>query len=207
MGKRNLISGLLPLLLVPFMFEAAYGLDLNKTGQSIVDEALTIDGRWGTFINGKSYQQMPLDTYQGWQYITYYDQQRQLSVGRRKLPDGAWELIHFEDYLFEGVDNHNVAVLGIGHGDGTIHLAFDHHGEPLNYRVSQPGVATDPENVKWDASLFSDVDDRLKQGYPQSSLRPSPSSYCERFHPELIERDILQRLFSQSQAYYWHQFQ
>ena len=146
------------------------GLTVTKVTRSKVDAALTIDGRWGTFINGKSYQQMPLDTYKGWQYVTYYDQQRRVSVGRRKLPDGAWELISFEDYLFEGDDNHNVTVLGISHSDGTIHLAFDHHGEPLNYRVSQPGAATDPNNVQWNASLFSDVRDWLKQGERLSNV-------------------------------------
>ncbi len=113
---------------------------------------------------------MPLDTYKGWQYVTYYDQQRRVSVGRRNLPDGAWEIITFKDYLFEGVDNHNVTVLGISHSDGTIHLAFDHHGEPLNYRVSQPGAATDPDNAQWNASLFSNVRDWLKQGEPLSNV-------------------------------------
>jgi len=141
-----------------------------KVTRSKVDAALTINGRWGRFINGKSYQQMPLDTYMGWQYVTYYDKLRRVSVGRRKLPDGPWELISFEDYLFEGDDNHNVTVLGICHGDGTIHLAFDHHGEPLNYRVSLPGAATDPNNVQWNASLFSDVRDCLKQGEPLSNV-------------------------------------
>jgi len=81
MRKRNLISGLLPLLLIPFMLKAADGLVLNKIGQSKVDAALTIGGRWGTFINGKNYQQMPLDTYKGWQYVTYYDQHRRVNVG------------------------------------------------------------------------------------------------------------------------------
>jgi hypothetical protein len=146
------------------------GLTVTKVTRSKVDAALTIEGRWGTFINGKSYQQMPIDTYKGWQYVTYYDPQRHVCIGRRKLPDGVWELIHFKDYLFEGNDNHNVTVLGISQNDGTIHLAFDHHGEPLNYRVSQPGVANDPENVQWNASLFSDVRDWLKQGEHLSNV-------------------------------------
>ena len=37
------------------------GLTVTKVSKSKVDAALTIDGRWGTFINGKSYQQMPLE--------------------------------------------------------------------------------------------------------------------------------------------------
>ena len=129
-----------------------------------MDVGLTIHGDWGTFINGKSYQQMPLDTYKGWQYTTYYDQKRRLSIARRKLPAGAWEVVHFEDYIFEGNDNHNVTVLDICRKDGTIHLSFDQHNESLHYRVSEPGVASNPDKVKWDASLFGEVRDWLKKG-------------------------------------------
>jgi hypothetical protein len=42
---------------------APAGLALVKIGQSKVGIGVTIKGRWGTFINGKSYQQMPLDTF------------------------------------------------------------------------------------------------------------------------------------------------
>ena len=150
------------------------GLTVTKVMKTKVDVGMTIRGKWGTFINGKSYQQMPLDTHKGWQYTTYYDQKQRLSIARRKLPDGAWEAIHFDDYLFRGNDNHNVTVLGICRKDGTIHLAFDHHNDPLHYRVSQPGVANNPDKVQWDASLFGEVRDYLKKGkrlksvtYPQ----------------------------------------
>jgi len=144
----------------------AEGMVLVKAGRSRVDVGVTIDGQWGTFINGKSYQQMPLETHKGWQYATYYDQQRRLSISRRKLPGGAWEVIHFDDYVFEGDDNHNVTVLGICPKDGTIHLAFDHHTEPLHYRVSKPGIANAPDKVKWTADLFSEVRDWLQRGKP-----------------------------------------
>ena len=103
------------------------GLTVTKVIKSKVDVSMTIKGAWGTFINGKSYQQMPLDTYKGWQYTTYYDQKQRLSIARRKLPGGSWQVIHFDDYLFKSNDNHNVTVLGICRKDGTIHLAFDIH--------------------------------------------------------------------------------
>lgn len=131
---------------------------------------VTIKGRWGTFINGKSYQQMPIDTYKGWQYATYYDQKRRLSIARRKLPDLEWEIIHFDDYLFEGHNSHNSTVLGICRKDGTLHLAFDHHRDPLNYRISQPGVATNPGQVEWTASLFGPVRDGLREGEPLTKV-------------------------------------
>jgi len=150
--------------------EEQSGLTVTKVSRSKVDKAMTIEGRWGTFINGKSYQQMPVDSYTGWQYTTYYDQKQRLSVARRKLPNGSWEVIHFDDYILEGNDNHNVTVLGISRGDGTIHLSFDHHGHALHYRVSKTGVASNPDEVKWDASLFSEVRDWLRRGKPETRV-------------------------------------
>ena len=80
---------------------------------------------------------------------------------RRKLPDGPWQRIHFDDYRIRHNDVHNVPVLGICPGDGTIHLVFDHHGHPLHYRVSRPGVATQPDSFPWEASLFGPTTDTL----------------------------------------------
>lgn len=112
-------------------------------------------------VNGRSYQRSPLSTFKGYQYATYYDGNRNVCVARRKLPAEAWEVIRFTDYEITNHDSHNVVALGICEGDGTIHVAFDHHKHPLNYRVSSAGVATNPESVIWSASLFGSITDRL----------------------------------------------
>ena len=49
---------------------------MHSVENSVVDRAITIIGKWGTYINGKSYQQEALVTHNGWQYTTYYDAQR-----------------------------------------------------------------------------------------------------------------------------------
>ncbi|MDQ8183607.1 BNR repeat-containing protein [Pelagicoccus sp. SDUM812005] len=116
---------------------------------------------FGTTINGRTHQQWPLQTFKGYQYATYYDHNRNVCVARRKLPTGDWETIRFTDYTIDNNDSHNVTVIGIAEGDGSIHLAFDHHKSDLNYRATGPGVATHPESVAWDASLFSAVTDTL----------------------------------------------
>ncbi len=112
-------------------------------------------------VNGRTYQRPPLSTLNGYQYATYYDGNRRVCVARRKLPAGAWNVIRFTDYSITGNDSHNVVALGICAADGTIHLAFDHHADALNYRVSVPGVATNPDFVTWSASLFGPVTDNL----------------------------------------------
>jgi hypothetical protein len=129
---------------------------------TVVDpNALTIVGTYGPSINGESFQQFPIISAGGWQYVAYYDGDRHVCLARRKLPAGPWEIIHFTDYLFKSNDAHNVVSMGICPKDGTIHLAFDHHVSPLHYRVSKKGVTLHPSDVKWTADLFGPITDTL----------------------------------------------
>ena len=117
--------------------------------------------RFGSLVNGVTHQQSPITTYRQYQYVTYFDADRRLCVARKKLPDGQWEIIRFKDHRFNSNDSHNSTVLGICEKDGTIHMAFDHHATPLNYRVSKIGAAHNPESVRWTADLFGKVSDTL----------------------------------------------
>ncbi len=161
---------LIPVLAIFFIAVAtnARAQRLEKHSDTILDNhALAFtDGRWGTCINGQSFQQDALTSFRGWQYATWYNADRRLCVGRRKLDAADWQTFHFDDYLFEGNDTHNVAVIGLCPANGTIHLAFDHHGDPLHYRVSEPGVALTPEVVRWSAELFGPVTSELEPGSP-----------------------------------------
>lgn len=135
---------------------------VEKTGAGLVDpSALTIGGVYGPSINGQSFQHDALITFQGWQYLGYYDGARHVCLARRQLPAGAWEIIRFTDYTFKEDDAHNTISLGIAPGDGTIHLAFDHHGSDLHYRVSSKKTATHPDSIRWNDELFSPVTNQL----------------------------------------------
>ncbi len=148
-------------------------LGVTKVGDSVVDaRALTIDGSFGQAINGLSFQQDPVVSHGQYQYVGYYDGQRHVCLARRELPAGKWEIIHFLDYDFQSNDAHNVISIGICPQDGTIHLAFDHHGHPLHYRVSDKGVVAHPERVKWDSSLFGPVRSELETGKPIAITYP-----------------------------------
>jgi hypothetical protein len=123
-------------------------------------------GRWGNCVNGQSFQQEALVTFGEWQYAVYYDGQRRVCLARRPQATKAWEVIRFEDHRLRGNNTHNVAVVGICPQDGTIHLAFDHHANPLHYRVSRRGVALHPEQHAWTAELFGPLTDELESGKP-----------------------------------------
>lgn len=160
------LSLLLPVSLLALLTSQVRASTLELIGKTTVEErALTFASgpatRFANTANGRTHQQTPLTTYRNHQYVTFFDAERRLCVGRRKLPSGPWKVIKFNDHRMESNDSHNTAVLGICSKDGTIHLAFDHHATPLNYRVSKLGAAHDPESVNWNADLFGPVTHRL----------------------------------------------
>jgi len=142
-------------------------LSAAKIGDSLIDsKALTIQGGFGQGINGLSFQQDAVITHAEHQYVGYYNVNRRVCLARRKLPDGNWKIIRFTDYDFKSNDAHNIISIGICPKDGTIHMAFDHHGHPLHYRVSREGAANNPESNTWDASLFGPITSELEKGKP-----------------------------------------
>jgi hypothetical protein len=147
---------------------------VSKIGDTTVaSDAMTLGSGspYGYAINGLSFQQEALMTFNGWQYITYYNSARYVCVGRRQLPAGSWEVLTLTDYtLSTTTDAHNVISMGICPNDGTIHLSFDHHGGILHYRVSQVGAASNPASVAWNASLFGPVLNALEAGKSYSSV-------------------------------------
>jgi hypothetical protein len=150
-------------LIIPF--SSAAGIKVKKTGDTVIESnALTIDGNFGQAINGKAFQQDAMATHNGFQYAGYYNAQRFVCIARRKLPGSVWEILELKDYHFKSNDAHNTISIGICPEDGTIHIAFDHHNDPLHYRVSKKYVASNPGEVKWEASIFGAVTSELEKG-------------------------------------------
>ncbi|WP_413432942.1 BNR repeat-containing protein [Crateriforma spongiae] len=115
-----------------------------------------------------------LQTFNGWQYAAYWDDTKQVSVARRKLPDGPWAVVSLSDYqrtstgdrgkggvISRGFgDGHEKVAMGIS-SDGYIHLSFDHHLSTLRYRRSIQPIAKAPERVVWNEKLFGIVQNHL----------------------------------------------
>lgn len=109
---------------------------------------------WGC-CNLASFGQ-PMETYKGYQYAVFYDNQGNVCVARRALPDTLWDTLRVS-YVTSTSDGHNTPVMGICPLDGTIHLAFDHHNDPLHYSVSVKNLANQPDSFTWTGSLFGSV--------------------------------------------------
>ncbi|AJR04497.1 BNR repeat-containing protein [Siansivirga zeaxanthinifaciens] len=154
-------------LFILLMVSVKAQVNITQKGISTVDsKALTIDGKFGIAINGRTYQKDALASFKGYQYMAYYNEDRRVCISRRKLPKGDWETIQFLDYDFKSNDSHNVVSFGICPNDGTIHLAFDHHVHSLHYRVSKKGLATSPETMDWSAASFGPIIHELEENKP-----------------------------------------
>lgn len=167
LSRTSLI--ILALICVTIASSATGGADVEvtKTGDRVVDaNALTIQGRFGQAINGQAFQQNALMSFGGYQYAGWYNADRRVCLGRRKLPKGGWEVLQFADYRYANNNAHNTISLGICPADGTIHLSFDHHNQPLKYRVSSKGAATQPDEVEWTPALFGPIRNQLRKGHP-----------------------------------------
>ncbi|MBS2099842.1 BNR-4 repeat-containing protein [Carboxylicivirga linearis] len=109
-----------------------------------------------TGSNFVSFQQNALATYNGYQYITYWSSDSYVCLARKKLPKGEWEEIKF-DYKsnYDVSDNHYNISFGLSPKDGTIHLAYDHHNDDLNYSRSTVDLLNDPDNAEWSKTSFT----------------------------------------------------
>ncbi|KAH7135601.1 hypothetical protein B0J11DRAFT_556359 [Dendryphion nanum] len=120
---------------------------------------ITNDVEGSVRLNGLAFQQHALATFGEYQYVAFYSTasgygKHYVNLGRRKVAPsvGDWQYFAFTDYVQTTLDEHNTISMGIS-GDGKIHLSFDHHDVPLNYRVSTSGIAkTIPS--QWTQSAF-----------------------------------------------------
>lgn len=89
------------------------------------------EGYSQTSVNTAVFRNNSLVTHGDEQYISYYDADGYLVLGKRKLGSDQWTL-HRTQYKGNVKDAHNIISMMVD-GDGYLHVSFDHHGHPLNY--------------------------------------------------------------------------
>ena len=96
------------------------------------------EGYAATSVNTAVFRGSSLATHGDTQFISYYDGDGNVVLGKRKLGEDNWNL-HKTRYKGNIKDAHNVISIGVD-GDGYLHVSFDHHGHPLRYaRGLAPG--------------------------------------------------------------------
>lgn len=131
---------------------------------SIVDDKALVTPVGTAFagpMNGTAFQNDILLNHNGWQYTAWYDTvgtDQNVWLARRRIlgtASGAWEKFDTGSDQLNGDesvwDTHNTISLGISKVDGILHMSWDHHGNTLRYRRSQPGLATYSDQV-WNSS-------------------------------------------------------
>ncbi|MBN8457684.1 MAG: BNR-4 repeat-containing protein [Verrucomicrobia bacterium] len=116
------------------------------------DACLMPSGTYGQAINGISFQDQILLAFGGYQYTAWYDTTgsvQRICLGRRAIAGtaaGPWEICRTNSEFLNGDetawDAHDVVAIGICPNDGTLHIAWDLHGNTLRYRRSVAGLCT-----------------------------------------------------------------
>lgn len=88
-------------------------------------------GYSSTSVNTTVFRNSSLASFEGKQYIAYYDAEGWMVIGSRSLGEDNWNLQRSQ-YKGNVKDAHNVISLMVD-GEGYLHVSFDHHGHPLNY--------------------------------------------------------------------------
>lgn len=95
-------------------------------------ELISVDSGWANnSVNVTVFRKNALVTYKDTQFIAYYNAQQHVALGKRKIGSGKWQL-NTTNYQGNTADAHNVISIMVD-GDGYLHVAWDHHNNPLNY--------------------------------------------------------------------------
>jgi hypothetical protein len=89
-------------------------------------------------VNGAVFRKNSVVTQGQDQYVAYYDSVGYVTLAKRRLPAGPWQ-VQRTQYQGNVKDAHNI-ISFMADGAGYLHLSFDHHNNPLHYcRGTAPG--------------------------------------------------------------------
>lgn len=109
----------------------------QKTGKEV--KSVAVDSGWAAnSINAVVFRKNSLASFRDTQYISYYDKDRYVVLGKRKLGERQWQLRRTV-YRGNAADAHNSISIMVD-GAGYLHMAWDHHNNRLHYvRSLRPG--------------------------------------------------------------------
>ncbi|MGH9160837.1 MAG: BNR-4 repeat-containing protein [Vicinamibacteraceae bacterium] len=128
-----------------FTFAGAVALEQRESASSTSSDKapavrlVSIGPGWArSSVNAVIFRQHSLATVGNRQVAAYYDADARMVLARRSLGQTAWDTSATQ-YRGNVRDAHNAISLTFD-GRGVLHVAWDHHGQPLNYaRGAAPG--------------------------------------------------------------------
>jgi len=132
----------------------------------------TIGRGWANnSINTVIFRQNAVTTHKNTQFAAYYDLQSYVTLAKRTLPDGNWE-VHKTQYTGNTEDAHNTISISVD-GAGYLHISWDHHDNDLRYAHSiEPLGLNLGEKIQMTGSFENKV------SYPQFYNLPSGDLMC-----------------------------
>lgn len=119
-----------------------------------------------TSVNTVVFRKNSLVTYNGVQYAAWYDSTGRVILAKREVNSEEWSYRR-TDLTGNVADAHN-SISIIVDGDGYLHVAWNHHNSPLQYRRSvSPGSMVLTSNLSMTGSEEGDVT------YPEFFRMPS----------------------------------
>jgi hypothetical protein len=117
---------------------------------------------FGGYLNGQSFQQDGVLTYEGYQYAAFWNEPAQVVLARRPAGDGTWQYaVIAPDYVGLSGDSHRTISMGVSPADGRLHVAFGHYASDLNYVSSVAGLMTSPGSMPWRTESFGALTNQL----------------------------------------------
>ncbi len=112
----------------------------NKTQQSEPDvNLIPVDYGWAqSSVNTVVFRINSIDSYDGNQIVSYYNEEGAVMLARRDVEESEWE-IHANPFSGDVTNAHNAISIGFD-GDGTLHMVWGLHNAAMQYvKSSEPG--------------------------------------------------------------------
>jgi hypothetical protein len=140
--KIQLMVNELKSVFIKFVAVILFSSHLTLTAQVSLRSKITVTpvavGWANNSVNAVVFRKNSLVTFKDTQYVAFYNNDSYVVLGKRNLGGKHWQLQQTK-YRGNTSDAHNMISL-IVDGDGYLHLAWDHHNNPLRYcRSIKPG--------------------------------------------------------------------
>ncbi len=123
-------------------------------------ESKVAAGYSASSVNAVVFRRNSLVTFNGEQYIAFYNTAGNVMLGKRTLGSDEWKLNQTQ-FTGNVADAHNVISIMID-GDGFLHMSWDHHGHPLRY---VKGISPGSIELGEKESMIGILEDRVT--YPE----------------------------------------
>lgn len=134
----------------------------NKAAVKLV----AVDTAWANnSVNAVIFRKNSLVTFRDTQYIAYYNNDRFVVLGKRRSGTTKWQLQR-TPYKGNAADAHNTISIMVD-GEGYLHIAWDHHNNPLNYCKS-----ISPGSLELTGRLSMTGSNEQKVSYPEFYKMP-----------------------------------